>query len=70
MLSKKRKYQEIETNEEKVNKTQKSDKNILKKKVEYICFKHDHDKQTCGIYDCSGSTTHHTCEDLRKVYLT
>jgi hypothetical protein len=67
MLSKKRKYQEIETSEEKVNKTQKS---VIKKKVEYICFKHDHNKQTCGIYDCSGSTTHHTCEDLRKVYLT
>ena len=22
---------------------------------EYICYKHDHDKQICGIYECIGS---------------
>jgi len=70
MLSKKRKFNEIESEEQiRVSKSIKSEKKIFIKKKEYICFKHDHNKQTCLFYDCMGITTYKTNEDLRRYYL-
>lgn len=61
------------TNEEliqTVNKYRKLERcSGLPKEIEYICHKHDHNKDNCSLYDCSGQREKIIEEDLRKYYI-
>lgn len=83
MLSKKRKFFEIESSSKNKRKSNieidsqqrkflKLNKKSEPRLKEYICFKHEHQIETCYIYDCDGEKKYKHLkiqEELTKYYL-
>ena len=68
---KKRKYIEVNDNQTDIQKKfLKVNKKSEPRVIIYKCYKHDHDKNTCQIYDCEGLKFPFVQEELTKYYLS
>ena len=59
------KRKKLHDNEERECRLVKSNDMHTSKK-EYVCYRHDHDKQICAIYECIGSKTYNMPTEFFK----